>query len=102
MAASLTLFSVIIPARDEEESLPVTIEKIYTVLTQHGVPHEIIAVDDGSQDRTWATLQALQTRIPTLIASQNTSGTHGFGRAVIWGLDHSHGDAVVIMMADAS
>ena len=31
-----------------------------------------------------------------------TRGEHGFGRAVIYGIDHSRGDAVVIMMADES
>jgi dolichol-phosphate mannosyltransferase len=59
-------------------------------------------VDDGSQDRTWAVLGELQREIPTLAPTRNASGAHGFGRAVVWGLDHSRGDAVVIMMADAS
>ncbi len=99
--APLQLFSVIIPARDEEESLPATIEDIYHTFTTAGIPHEIIVVDDGSQDGTWPVLQALQARVPTLAPTQN-SGAHGFGRAVIWGIDHSRGDAVVIMMADAS
>ena len=99
--AALQLFSVVIPARDEEESLPSTIEDIVTTFTAAGVPHEIVVVDDGSRDRTWAILQELTTRFPTLAPTQNT-GAHGFGRAVVWGLDHSKGDAVVIMMADAS
>jgi dolichol-phosphate mannosyltransferase len=43
----------------------------------------------------------LTRRIPTLAPVRN-SGPHGFGRAVICGLDRSRGDAVVIMMADAS
>ncbi len=101
-SAPLTLFSVVIPARDEEESLPATIADIATTFTTAGIPHEIVVVDDGSQDRTWAVLQELQARFPTLIPSRNESGAHGFGRAIIWGLDHSRGDAVVVMMADAS
>ncbi|HYP15765.1 MAG TPA: glycosyltransferase family 2 protein [Opitutus sp.] len=98
---SLNLFSVIIPARDEEESLPSTIEDIYRTFSAEGVPHEIVVVDDGSRDNTWAVLQNLQATVPTLAPTHNT-GEHGFGRAVVWGLDHSRGDAVVIMMADAS
>lgn len=100
-AAPLQFFSVVIPARDEEESLPSTIENIVSTFTQAGVPHEIVVVDDGSRDRTWTVLQELKGRFPTLAPTQNT-GAHGFGRAVVWGLDHSRGDAVVIMMADAS
>ena len=100
-AEPLKLFSVVIPARDEEESLPPTIEAIYRVFTAAGVPHEIVVVDDGSRDRTWAVLEELKKRVPTLAPARNP-GANGFGRAVICGLDHSKGDAVVIMMADAS
>ncbi len=100
-AAPLTLFSVVIPARDEEESLPSTVEDIVTTFNAAGVPHEVVVVDDGSRDRTWAVLQDLKTKFPTLAPVQNT-GQNGFGRAVVRGLDAARGDAVVIMMADAS
>lgn len=97
----LQLFSVVIPARDEEESLPETLADIFQTFTKEQIPHEIVVVDDGSRDRTWSVLLELRQQIPTLRPTQNTGG-HGFGRAVVWGLDHSRGDAVVIMMADAS
>jgi dolichol-phosphate mannosyltransferase len=97
----LTLFSVIVPARDEAESLPVTLADIYRVFVDAGIPHEIVAVDDGSTDQTWTILQQLRQAIPTLRPTQNRR-QNGFGNAVVWGLDHSSGDAVVVMMADAS
>ncbi|AWI08828.1 glycosyltransferase family 2 protein [Ereboglobus luteus] len=98
----LRLYSVLIPARDEEESLPETLADIYSLFTAAGIPHEIVVIDDGSRDKTWQVLQNLKiTSIPTLTPVQNPE-PHGFGRAIIYGLDHSHGDAVVIMMADAS
>jgi dolichol-phosphate mannosyltransferase len=98
----LNLLSVVIPARDEEESLPPTIAGLTAHLEREGVPHEIVVVDDGSRDRTWEVLQELKARHPALSPTRNASGAHGFGRAVVWGLDHSRGDAVVVMMADAS
>ncbi|MEZ0217459.1 MAG: glycosyltransferase family 2 protein [Rariglobus sp.] len=99
---NLRLYSVVIPARNEEESLPDTLRDIHRTFTTAGVPHEIVVVDDGSTDRTWEVLQALQrTEIPVLAPVQNP-GPHGFGRAIVYGLNHSRGDAVVIMMADAS
>ena len=99
---TLSLYSVIVPARDEEGALPETLRDIYATFTAAGIPHEIVVVDDGSKDRTWAILQELRAgEIPTLVPQQNP-GPHGFGRAVIYGLKHSRGDAVVIMMADAS
>jgi len=97
----LKLLSVVIPARDEEESLPSTIADIVSTFAAENVPHEIVVVDDGSRDRTWSVLQELKAKYPTLAPTQNT-GPNGFGRAVVWGLEHSTGDAVVIMMADAS
>ena len=98
----LNLLSVVIPARDEEESLPPTIAGLTAHLEREGVPHEIVVVDDGSRDRTWEVLQELRARHPALSPTRNASGAHGFGRAVVWGLDHSRGDAVLVMMADAS
>jgi dolichol-phosphate mannosyltransferase len=99
--APLKLFSVVIPARDEEESLPSTIADIAGTFTANQIPFEIVVVDDGSRDRTWAVLHELKQQYPQLAPTQN-GGANGFGRAVVWGLDHSKGDAVVIMMADAS
>ncbi|MSU56574.1 MAG: glycosyltransferase family 2 protein [Pedosphaera sp.] len=97
----LRLLSVVIPARDEEASLSPTVRHLHLELKLQGVPHEIVVVDDGSSDKTWQVLQALKKEIPELAPAQNT-GLNGFGRAIIFGLDRSKGDAVVIMMADES
>jgi dolichol-phosphate mannosyltransferase len=99
--APLQLYSIVIPARDEQDSLPGTVQDIYDTFTHEGVPHEIVVVDDGSRDGTWAVLQGLKSRIPTLAPVQNL-GLNGFGRAVVCGLNHIKGDACAIMMADAS
>jgi dolichol-phosphate mannosyltransferase len=100
-AEPLSLLSIVIPARDEEGCIRSTVEHLHLELNLHQVPHEIVVVDDGSSDTTWQILSELRERIPELHPVQNT-GLHGFGRAIIWGLDHMRGDAVVIMMADES
>ena len=97
----LTLLSVVIPARDEEGCICSTVEQLNLELRLHNIPHEIIVVDDGSTDRTGELLTALQKHLPELKPVTN-DGPHGFGRAIIRGLDHMGGDAVVIMMADES
>jgi dolichol-phosphate mannosyltransferase len=98
---SLTLYSVVIPARDEAESLPSTVRAIYSEFSREGVPHEIVVVDDGSQDATWQVLQDLKREVPTLVPVRNT-GPNGYGRAVVYGFGQIRGDGVVVMMADAS
>jgi dolichol-phosphate mannosyltransferase len=97
----LQLLSVVIPARDEEGSIAGAVEHLHVELRLRGIPHEIVVVDDGSTDSTWELLGKLRQQIPELAPVQNT-GANGFGNAVIFGIDHSLGDAVVIMMADES
>jgi dolichol-phosphate mannosyltransferase len=70
-------------------------------LRLRGIPHEIVVVDDGSTDGTWDALGDLCLRIPTLAPVRNP-GENGFGNAVVCGIDHGRGDAVVVMMADES
>ena len=98
---TLTLLSVVMPARDEEGCICSTVEHLHLELSLKKIPHEIVVVDDGSSDTTWQLLQEVRQSIPELKPVQNT-GLHGFGRAIICGLDHMSGDAVVIMMADES
>jgi len=97
----LNLLSIVIPARDEEGCIASTVEHLHLELRLQGIPHEIVVVDDGSSDRTWEILRELSGRISELKPAQNR-GLHGFGRAIIHGLDRMAGDAVVIMMADES
>jgi dolichol-phosphate mannosyltransferase len=97
----LHLLSVIIPCRNEEGAIASSVEHLYVELRLHGVEHEIVTVDDGSTDSTWGVMQELALRIPTLRPVRNT-GEHGFGRAIVYGIEQSRGDGVVIMMADES
>ena len=99
--SQLTLLSIVIPARDEAGCIASTVEHLHLELRLHGVPHEIVVVDDGSSDETWAILKDLRDKLPELSPVQN-NGEHGFGRAIVHGINHSRGDAVVVMMADES
>ncbi len=97
----LDTLSIVIPARNEEGSIESTLRHLHNTLNEHIIAHEIVVVDDGSTDGTWVLLQDLSEEIPELNPVQNT-GLNGFGRAIIFGLNHATGDAVVIMMADES
>ena len=97
----LQLLSVVIPARNEDGCIASTVEHLHVELRLAGIPHEIVVVDDGSTDRTWQLLEGLAGRIAELKPQRN-EGEHGFGRAVVHGIEVSKGDAVVVMMADES
>lgn len=97
----LHLYSVIIPARNEEDCIESTVRAISAELKKQLIPHEIVVVDDGSSDKTWDILQKVMSDIPELAPVQN-KGKHGYGRAIIFGFDHMKGDAAVVTMADAS
>lgn len=97
----LKLLSVVIPARNEEGCIASTVEHLHVELRLHDVPHEIVVVDDGSSDKTCDILRETATRIPPLKVVVNPA-PHGFGRAIVAGLNEMSGDAVVIMMADES
>jgi dolichol-phosphate mannosyltransferase len=98
---TLTLLSVVIPARNEERCIISTVKHLHVELQLHRIPHEIIVVDDASVDATSAKLDAIRSEVPELVVVKNP-GPHGFGRAVARGIDRMKGDAVVIMMADES
>ena len=97
----LKLLSVVIPARNEEGCIAATLEHLHLDLKLQKIPHEIVVVDDGSTDRTWEILVEIQSRMPECKPVQNTVD-HGFGRAITFGFDQAHGDAIVVMMADES
>jgi dolichol-phosphate mannosyltransferase len=99
--SDLKKLSVVIPARDEEGCIASTLQHLHLELRLNDIAHEIIVVDDGSTDRTLAVVTALGESIPEIRLVKN-GPPHGFGRAIICGLEQMRGDGVVIMMADES
>jgi dolichol-phosphate mannosyltransferase len=97
----LKKLSVVIPARNEGGCIASTVGHLNLELQLHGVPHQIVVVDDGSTDGTYEILQELSHKMPELVLVRNEQ-LHGFGRAIICGLAKITGDSVVIMMADES
>jgi dolichol-phosphate mannosyltransferase len=98
---TLSLLSVVIPAVDEADCIAGTVEHLQVELELNKIPYEVVVVNDGSTDQTWAILQEIAARNPAL-RPINNEGKHGFGRAVVKGIDAVRGDAVVVMMADES
>ena len=93
--------SVVIPAHDEEGSIAATVTTLADRLTDEGIDHEVLVIDDASSDGTYAIVSSLRERWPTVrIERSHLPG--GFGFAVRAGLERFSGDAVAVMMADLS
>ena len=66
MPVSAPDLSVVFPVYNEEENLPILLEEIARALDPTGRPYEVIAVDDGSRDRSLFVLHELRARYPQL------------------------------------
>lgn len=94
------LISIVVPAYNEEQVLPlfhVRIDQVITSLDCYD--WEIVFVNDGSKDGTQRLIEELQTRDPR-ISSVNLSRNFGKEPAMTAGLEHARGDAVVVIDAD--
>jgi dolichol-phosphate mannosyltransferase len=93
--------SVVIPAHNEEGCLYDTVKNLVGLLQQEYIHHEVLLVNDNSTDKTLALCQKLSSVFNT-VRYVNNQPPNGFGFAVRRGLAEFEGDAVAIMMADAS
>lgn len=93
--------SVVMPAQNEEGSVGGTVEGVVAVLEREGVDYEVVVVNDDSEDSTEAVVAAIGAENPR-VRVHRSHLERGFGNAIRAGLDVYEGDAVAIVMADAS
>jgi dolichol-phosphate mannosyltransferase len=93
--------SVVIPARNEAETIEATLGEITSNLDRKGIDYEVIVVDDASSDGTAAVVERVGSRNDRIRVIRSHFST-GFGFAVRAGLAAFEGDAVAIVMADGS
>ena len=91
--------SIVIPARNEAESLPGLHAEITAVMSALGRAYEIVVVDDGSTDATFDTLKRLLATDPHLVAVR-LRRSFGQTAAFAAGFDVAEGDVVVTLDAD--
>ncbi len=91
--------SVVIPIKDEEENLRRLHERLHAALAPLGIPYEVIIVDDGSSDGSFAVLQELAADDACLKVVQ-LRRNYGQTPALRAGIDCSSGDVIVTMDGD--
>ncbi len=90
---------MVIPLFNEDESLPELTAEIKAVMEANGYDYEIIMVDDGSTDRSWAVLNELRAVNPR-IKGIRFQRNYGKSAALQVGFQKAQGDVVFTMDAD--
>ena len=93
--------SVVIPAYNEEQRLPRTVEEIERYLDGKRVDYELILVDDGSTDGTRLVMDAAAERNPK-VRLEALPRNRGKGRALASGVAMARGNEVLVTDADLS
>lgn len=99
MAQERPELSVIVPAFNEEASLPRLYTRVVAVLERQAIPFELVVVDDGSDDATAATVQQIAAHDPRVVLVRLTRN-FGHEAASSCGFDVCRGQAAVLIDAD--
>lgn len=91
--------SIVIPLFNEAESLPELHSWIKTVMDKHQFTYEIIFVDDGSKDNSWAVIENLSAKYPEVKALKFRRN-YGKSPGLHVGFEAANGDVVITMDAD--
>lgn len=91
--------SLIIPAKDEEQSIPELIQWISRVMQTHGFSYEVIFIDDGSVDGTWDQIKKAGEVNPS-VKGLKFNRNFGKSAALHMGFKAAQGEVVITMDAD--
>jgi glycosyltransferase involved in cell wall biosynthesis len=90
-------FSLILPIYNEEQAIGQILDQLHQILQAEGCVYEIIAVNDGSTDRTG---KLLRSRIDTVLVEHDVN--RGYGAALKTGIRHAQYSLIVITDADGT
>jgi glycosyltransferase involved in cell wall biosynthesis len=91
--------SVLVPAKDEAENLPLFMEQADEALSGSDVGYEVVVIDDGSTDATPAVLRELEARYP-MLRSVRHRARRGIADALRTGYLNARGEILVFYPAD--
>ena len=93
------MLSVVIPAFNEQEMVPAAAGQIDGILSRAGIPHELIFIDDGSRDATWAEIRA-ESEPRDTVRGVHFSRNFRKEAAIFAGLQAADGDCVAVIDCD--
>src|SRR5215211_2514530 len=92
--------SLVIPVYNEEKNLPLLMDSICVALQQLEMEWEVVFVDDGSFDHSADVLKELSEKYQQYVRVVVLRRNFGQTAAITAGIDHSHGDTIVLLDAD--
>lgn len=93
------MLSVILPAYNEEKMIPAAAEVIARIMDEAGINFELLFVDDGSRDETWARI-CLVSQKDRRIRGIHFSRNFGKEAAMFAGLEQAAGDCCAVLDCD--
>lgn len=91
--------SVVVPAKDEEESIPELVQWIARVMQANAFSYEIIFIDDGSDDHTWERIVEAG-HANSAVKGIRLNRNFGKAAALQTGFRAAQGDVVITMDSD--
>lgn len=91
--------SVLVPAKDEVGNLALFVELCDAMIREQSARYEVVIVDDGSTDGSWALLQELREQYPFLHPVRHRA-QRGIAEGLRTGYLQAHGDVLVFYPAD--
>ena len=93
------LISVVAPIYNEGPGVERFVRRLTEVMTGAGLRHELVLIDDGSSDDSWDRI-VQQALVDERVRGIQLSRNFGKESAVLAGLEHAAGDAVVVIDSD--
>ncbi|HVF12096.1 MAG TPA: glycosyltransferase family 2 protein [Actinomycetota bacterium] len=91
--------SLIVPCLNEEQNIPVLVEKLQEVLRANNLQGEILIVDDCSDDYTFKEALLMEQRYEN-VRALHKGLPRGIGNAIRFGIDHAKGEVGAVVMGD--
>lgn len=91
--------SIVIPLYNEDESLPELVAWITKVMVENEYSYEILLIDDGSTDRSWAEIERLNAE-NECVRGIKFRRNYGKSAALNVGFEAAQGDVIITMDAD--
>lgn len=91
--------SLVMPCYNEEAIVAQTVRRVLTAFERAGIPMELVAVDNGSKDRTGAILQELAGEHPSIVVHR-VDVNIGYGNGILSGIPVCSADWIGVIPAD--